>query len=231
MYAAGCNSHQNVSGLHLAAVDEIGFLHAAYGETGDVIFSVSVHTRHFGSLAAYQCASGLAAALCHTCDYGLHFCRLVVAHGHIVQEYKRLGALCEYVVYAHRNGVNADRVVFVHCESQFQLGADTVSAANQHRLAITQGCEVEHSAESADVAHHARTVGGSDVLLDPPYYVVAGFEVHTGLFITLCHISQFSVSVYIVVGYSPLKQAKQSSHLPFAALRVDSLERKWRESA
>ena len=100
---------------------------------------------------------------------------------------QRLGALRQHVIDAHGHGVNADRIVLVHLEGQLELGAHAVGAAYEHRLLHIQGREVEHPAESADVAHHTRTRGRSHVLLDAPHHFIPGFEIHAGLFITLSH--------------------------------------------
>ena len=47
--------------------------------------------------------------------------------------------------------------------------------------------EIEHSAEGADVTHHAQPRGRSHVFLDAAHHFVSGLEVHTGLFITFRH--------------------------------------------
>ena len=54
----------------------------------------------------------------------------------VVEEEQRLGALHEDVVDAHRDEVDADRVVPRERERELELRADAVGAGDEHRLAI-----------------------------------------------------------------------------------------------
>ena len=73
----------------------------------------------------------------------------------IVEEEQRLGALHENVVDAHRDEVDADRVVAIQCERELELGADAVGARDEHRLAIARRHRHQR-AEAADAGQHLR---------------------------------------------------------------------------
>ncbi len=99
--------------------------------------------------------------------------RVVVRHGHVVEEEQRLGAAAERVVDAHRHQVDADRVVHAGQLSHLQLRAHAVGAGNQHRLLILAGeqgvgkIELEQPGESAVVGNHPRAVGAMQQLGQP----------------------------------------------------------------
>ena len=77
-----------------------------------------------------------------------------LAGGVVVEEEQRLGALHDDVVGAHRDQVDADRVVAAGLDRQAQLGADAVGAGDQHRLAVAVQRNLEQRAESAEAAEH-----------------------------------------------------------------------------
>ena len=112
-----------------------------------------------------------------------------MTYGNIVEEEQRLGTLCQYIIHAHCHSVDTDSVVLVHLERQLQLGTYTIGTAHKDRLLVAERCQVEHTAESSDVTHHARARGRFYVRLDAAHYFVSGFEVYTGIFITFSHIS------------------------------------------
>ena len=185
--AARRNAHQHIARADLRSVDQFRLLDHAHRESGDVVLPVGVHARHLGRLAAHQGAARLTAPLGDARHDGLDLLRFVVSHGHVVEEQQRLGTLCQHVVDAHRHSVDADRIVFVHLEGQLEFRTHAVRTAHQHRFLHLQGRKVKHPAERPDVAHHARAGRRGDVFLDAPHHFVTGFEVHTGLFITLSH--------------------------------------------
>ena len=74
----------------------------------------------------------------------------------IVEEEQRLGALHENVVDAHRDEVDADRVVARERERELELGPDAVGARDEHRLAIALR-QLDERAEAADAGEHFGT--------------------------------------------------------------------------
>ena len=80
---------------------------------------------------------------------------LELAGGEIIEEKQRLGALDHDVVDAHRDEVDAHRVVQAGVDGHLELGADAVGAGHQDGVAETRGLEVEQAAEAAEAADHA----------------------------------------------------------------------------
>ena len=179
---------QHVAGLDLRPVDEPAAFDDAHREPRDVVLAAFVHARHLGRLTAYERTARLTAPLGHAADDALDLDRFVVPHGHIIEKKERLGTLSQHVVDAHRHGIDADRIVFVQREGQFELGSHAVGTAYEHRLLDSESRQIEHAAEGADRTHDARARRRSDVLLDAADHLVTGFEIHAGLLITFCHI-------------------------------------------
>ncbi len=188
MDAAGGDAHQHVTDFHLRTVDQFALFDDAGSETGDVVFPVTVHARHLGGFAADQGAARLAAAFRHAGDNGFHLLGNIMAQRHIVEEEQRLGALRQHVVDAHRHRVDADGVVLVHGEGDLELRTHAVGAAHQDRLLVTEGRQVEHTAERPDAAHPTGALGRCHMLFDAPDHFVARFQAHACLFIINCHI-------------------------------------------
>ena len=156
MDSGGGNAHQDVPGLDFGTIDQLGLFHDSGSESGDVIFPVSIHSRHLGGLSAYKGAAGLAAAFGDSGDNGFHNLRTGLALGHVIQEEQGLGTLCQHIIHAHGHSIDSYGVVLVHCERQLQLGSDTVGPADQYWFAVAQRREVEHAPERAYAAHDSR---------------------------------------------------------------------------
>jgi hypothetical protein len=167
-------------GAILRAVDDLRFFHGADGEAGQVVFAVRVHARHFGGFAADQGAAGLFAAGGDALDDGGGGRHVQLAAGKIVEEEQRLGALHQDVVDAHRDQVDADRVMTVQLESQLELGADAVGTGDQHGL-LELLADLEQRAETADTAEHAFAHGALGKGLDRFDQGVAGIDIDTGV--------------------------------------------------
>ena len=133
--AAGGDADDHVVGRDRSAVDHALALDHADAEAGQVVIAAGVQVGHDGRFAAQQGAIGLQAAVADAFDDLLQQRRIVVRHGHVVEEEQRLGAAAEGVVHAHRHQVDADGVVAAGQLGHFQLGADAVGAADQDRAA------------------------------------------------------------------------------------------------
>ena len=79
-----------------------------------------------------------------------------------------------------------------------QLGADAIGAGNQHRLLVSEGSQIEQTAEAADTADYARTVGARHMGLDALDDFVTGFDAYAGFLISFWHIKPFSGSVFFL---------------------------------
>ena len=98
----------------------------------------------------------------------------------VVEEEQRLGALHEDVVDAHRDEVDADRVVAVERERELELGADAVGAGDQHRLAEALA-DLDQRAEAADAGEHLGAQRALGERLDALDQRVAGVDVDAGV--------------------------------------------------
>ena len=65
-------------------------------------------------------------------------------------------------------------------EREFQLGADTVSAGNQYRLAVFFR-DFEQRAKAANAGQHLGPHGALGIRLDRLDQGVAGVDVHAGI--------------------------------------------------
>ncbi len=95
----------------------------------------------------------------------------------VVQEEQRLGSQDRDVVDAVVHEVLADRVVAIEGEGELELGADTVDGRDKDRLAVLPGVEGEQASETADLAHHLRTMGGGEELGEGAFDPVAEIDV------------------------------------------------------
>ena len=67
-------------------------------------------------LTAHQGATRLHTALRDTGDYGRNLLRDIFSAGNVVEEKERFAARAGDIVHAHRNAVNADRIVAIQQE-------------------------------------------------------------------------------------------------------------------
>ena len=103
-----------------------------------------------------------------------------LAGGEIVEEEQRLGALDDDVVDAHRDEIDADRVVDAGLDGDLHLGADAVIGGDEDRVLETGRLEIEQAAEAADLRVGAGPPGGAHEGLDRVHHGVAGVDVDAG---------------------------------------------------
>ncbi len=159
MRAARGNADERVIHLHGAAGDDFRFFHHADTEAGQVVVLIRVQAWHFSRLTADERAARLPATLAdafdHTCRDGI----VQTTAGVIVEEEKRLGALHNDVVHAHRHQVDADGVVDAGVDGELELGADAIGAGYQHRFLVFSG-RVFRTARQIRPALRAHPDGG-----------------------------------------------------------------------
>jgi hypothetical protein len=85
----------------------------------------------------------------------------------------------EKVVDAHRDQVDADRVVTVGREGDLELGADAVRGRHEDGLAVARR-DRDEGREGADAAQDLGALRGRGEALDPAHGLVAGADVHAG---------------------------------------------------
>ncbi len=98
----------------------------------------------------------------------------------VVEEEQRLGTLDQDVVDAHRDQIDADRVVPAEREGELELGAHAIGAGDQDRFAVTLR-QLDERAEAADAGEHFGAQRALRVRLDRLDQRVARIDVDAGL--------------------------------------------------
>ncbi|GAB5376861.1 MAG: hypothetical protein AcusKO_33230 [Acuticoccus sp.] len=178
---AGARQRQeHVAGRERRSRQQVVALHGTDDEAGKVVVAGGVVAGHLGCFAADQRAARLAAAGGDPLDHRGGGGDIERAGGVVVEEEKRLGALGENVVDAHRHEVDADAAVVGQLAGDAQLGADTVGGGDQERAGMPGGAEVECGAEAAEAGDRAGPPGGGGKRLDAFNQRVAGRHIHAG---------------------------------------------------
>ena len=180
VHARRCQAQHHVARGDLLAVNDLRLFDRADGEAGQVVFTGRVHAGHLGRFAADQRATSQFATARHALDDSGRGGHVELAAGEIIEEKQRLGALHQDVIDAHRDQVDADRVVPVQLERQLQLGAHAVGARHQHRLLVFLA-DFKQRAEAADAAHHAFAHRALGKRLDRFDQRIAGIDIDTGI--------------------------------------------------
>ena len=177
MGTVGSQTQHDVTRFDAAAVDDALFFDHADGEARQVVFAFGIHAGHFGSFAADEGTAGFFAALGDTFNDVGSAGDIEFAAGEIVKEEQRFCALNQNVVDAHCNEVDADGVVFVPVEGEFELGAYAVSAADEHGIFVFFA-DFDQCAEAAQITQHFGTHGAFGKRFDVFDQLVACVDVH-----------------------------------------------------
>ena len=137
-------------------------LNRAYAKSSEVIIASCIHARHFRRLAADQRAARLLAAISDARNHTLCNPVFELSSGKIIEEEQRFCALHDQIIDAHCNQINADRVVAIMVNREFDLGSDAVIRCHQQRVIVTSCLGIEKAAKSANLAIRASTGGGLD---------------------------------------------------------------------
>ena len=178
MDAGGGQGQDDVAGLHLAVVDDLGLVHNAYGEAGQVIIIGSHGAGMLGGLAADEGAAGLDAALGNAGDQGSHLLGIILADGNVVQEENGLCAAADDIVDAHGNTVDTHGVVLAHDLGDALLGAHTIGAGDQNGLAHAGQIGSKEAAEAANIGNHAGDMGALDMRSHELNTFIAGSDIY-----------------------------------------------------
>src|SRR5690606_19909167 len=127
-------------------------------EAGQGVILAFVHAGHFGGFTAHQCATGQFAAAADAFHHARSNVHVEFAGGVIVEEEQGFSTAHHQIVDAHGHQIDADVVVVVVFHGQTQLGADTVRAGDQHRVAVFRR-NAAHGAETAKASHDLRATG------------------------------------------------------------------------
>ena len=105
-------------------------------EADDVELTRVEQTGVLRHLAPDERAAGVATSLRHPRDDLVDLLGDELAHGDVVEEEQRLGAVCRDVVGRHRDAVDADGVRDAHLDREQHLGPDAVGATHEHRITV-----------------------------------------------------------------------------------------------
>ncbi len=180
MQAARGKAQHNVAGHDGLAGDDAVLFDHAHAEAREVVLAFGVHSGHLRGLAADERAAGRLAAQRDALDHVRRHRLVELAAGEIVEEEERLRALDEHVVDAHRDEIDADRVVPVQRECELELGAHAVGARYEHRMAVLLR-DLHERAEPADTGEHLGPHGALCERLDGLDQRVALVDVYAGI--------------------------------------------------
>ena len=183
------HADHHVVGLDRPAVDHPLLLGHADAEAGQVVIAGGVDVGQDGRLAAQQGAVGLDAAVRDALDDLLQQGRIVLGHGHVVEEEQRLGPAAQGVVDAHGHQVDADRVVHARRHGHLELRAHAVGAGDQHGVLVVPGeelvgeIELEEAGEPAFQGDHAGRIGPRQQPRQPGHRLAVDLQIDAGILV------------------------------------------------
>src|SRR5262245_11978489 len=126
MQAGGSQPDDGVAWANLTPVDNLRSIYDPDGEARKVILTVRVEGWHFRGLAADQRASGLPTAFRNAFDDRFRLGGGQFSSRQVVQKKAWLCPTVPDVVHAHRDQIDAHRVVLVHQKRNLELRPDPI---------------------------------------------------------------------------------------------------------
>ena len=137
------------------AAYRLGVVHALGGadrKSGKIIIAVLVDPRHLGGFPADQGTAGHPAPIGNASDNRFGDFVVELGAGEIVEEEQRLSTHDDDVIDAHRDQIDADVVVGIVIQNQFELRPDTVGPGYQHGILITLSRQSKQASEASETA-------------------------------------------------------------------------------
>src|SRR6267142_675036 len=178
------------------SIENPGTIDDADDKPGNVILTVSVEAGHFGRLTTDQRTACLFAPSGNAFDNGDDNIGVEPSRSDVVHEEKRPCALHKNVVHAVIDEIRPDRIVTIHHDGDFQLGADAVRARNEHRALHSAEVAREHSPERADVGDHPRRKNIPRQVANPFLRGIRSVDVDAGVFVCDAHRMYSAVRSY-----------------------------------
>src|SRR5271165_6571041 len=166
MYPGGGQSEHRVAGLETGTRQKRPPLGGPDCETRKIKVTRRVETRHFGRFTADQRAAGLGAPIGYSFDDDRRDVLVERPGSEVIQEKERLSALDDDIVYAHRNKIDSNRIVYAAFDRDLDLGADAIVGCDENRVGKTSGPEIEEAPESAQFGVGAGATGRPGQRLD-----------------------------------------------------------------
>ena len=179
MQPRGRQAEDDVAGADRGPVDDVSAFDHTEAAARGVELSLVHQPRMLGRLAADQRTACLAAAGRDRADQLGHPLGNDMPDRDVVEEGQRLGAAADDVVGAHRDEVDADRVVPVERPGDRGLGPDPVGRGDQQRLAIA-GRDRDRAPEPAQPTDDLGSTSRLDVGTHEIHRPLAGRDVHPG---------------------------------------------------
>ena len=133
----GCVEH-----LHLRCGERRSFGHINYDPRAAPVGDVC-------GLASDQCAARLTASFGDPFDNLLRLWHGKFARSEVIQKEERFRSGHRNVIHAHRDQVDADRVVLIHHECDFELCPDSIGREGEGSIT-----EIKQPGKVPDRAHH-----------------------------------------------------------------------------
>src|SRR5213594_1286163 len=179
----GRQADHDVARLDTAPVNEPLPLDHPDRKAGQIVLAFRIESRHLGGPRPVQRATGLAAAFDAPGDDRFGLSHRQLPDRHVIQKEERLGSTDRHVVDAHRDQIDADRVMASHQGGDLQLGPHPVRARDQDRVLIFLRIEAEEAGKSSDVRQDFRAERRADEGADALDELVAGVDVNPCLFV------------------------------------------------
>ena len=181
MQPRGGQPEQGVPRFDGFAIQNSFAFHRTDDESREIVLAGGIKTRHLRGLPANQGTTRFAASTAHTFDKLFDHVGFEFAHGQVIEEKKRLGALHENVVNAVIDEIAADGGVHAHGHGDFQLCAHAIGARNQHRLLPFFVVERKERAKATDAAEDARSKRAAGMMPDALLGFVSDGNIDTGI--------------------------------------------------
>lgn len=182
MKSGGRNADENIAGSHaMAAIHEVFAFGDAHAEAGHIEIAGGVEVRHDGCFAAQERGPSLDAAIANAGDEVFEECRVILAEGNVVEEEQGFSTEAETVIDAHRDEVDTHRVVNAGMNGDFDLGAHTIGAGNEHRVfELAAGVKTKQPGKSAGQIHDTGSEGATHELRQFLHGLLVEFKVNAG---------------------------------------------------
>ncbi len=204
MNAGGGNADQGVAGADILACDQVFFVRGAHRESRQVILVFRIEAGHLCGLAADQGSACLLTPVTYALDDLGDLLGEVFAAGNVIEEKERFAARAGYIVDTHGNAVDADSVVSVHQESEFEFCPDAVCSGQKngifHLLDLGEG---EGARKASESSHHFGAHCLCDICFHQFYASISGFDIDTGALI-IHHVQRVSLCTIFMYVYGSI---------------------------
>ena len=126
-----------------ATVDDLILLDCTHAESGEIIFSRLIQTRHLGGFASDECCACLQASLSNACDDGFRLGTFQATRCEVIKKEKRFRAAYDHIVNTHGDQIDANGVVTIHFKRQFEFCANAIGTGDKYGGAKASGRQFE----------------------------------------------------------------------------------------